>query len=436
MREQIIKMQIFSLLPFLALTSCFLSLCSGNNRPVIFNFGDSNSDTGGQAAGLGQEVGYPYGRTFFRRPTGRLCDGRLVIDFLCEYLDTHYLSPYLDSLESNFSNGANFAISGSCTLPKSYRFNLNIQILQFKHFYDRSVELHSKGHMNSVGEDDFKNALYTIDIGQNDLTISLDSLSYAQAIERIPSFISEIKDALWAIYQLGGRNFWVHNTGPLGCLPLELVSRYKLNSSDFDRYGCIKSFNDAAKAFNAKLNDLCEQLRSQMENSTIVYVDMYSIKYDLVENATSYGFKNPLMACCGYGGAPYNLVLDDDKACFGSQYDVCDEGTPYINWDGIHYTEAANAIVASKVLSTHYSSPPLEFNFFCNSIPIYSSEYLDTHYLSPYLDSLESNFSNGANFAISGSCTLHKSHRFNLNIQSFNSNTSTIALWSSIPRVT
>ncbi|KAL3639809.1 hypothetical protein CASFOL_014777 [Castilleja foliolosa] len=300
-------------------------------------------------------------------------DAWLSISFFCENLGTYYLSPYLDSLESNFSNGANFAISGSCTLPKSYRFNLNIQILQFKHFYNRSVELHSKGHMNLVGEDDFKNALYTIDIGQNDLDASLDSLSYAQAIERIPSFISEIKDALWAIYQLGGRNFWVHNTGPLGCLPRELATRDKLSSNDFDRYGCIKSFNDAAQAFNAKLNDLCEQLRSRMENSTIVYVDMYSIKYDLIANATSYGFKNPLMACCGYGGAPYNYDPDFDNTCLGSQYDVCDEGAPYISWDGIHYTEAANAIVASKVLSTHYSSPPLEFNFFCNSIPISSS---------------------------------------------------------------
>ncbi|GFQ07629.1 GDSL esterase/lipase lip-4 [Phtheirospermum japonicum] len=366
-------MQIFSLhlLTFLALTihlRFVVSQCSRTNRPVIFNFGDSNSDTGGQTAGLGLEAGYPYGRAFFRRPTGRVCDGRLVIDFLCEYLDTHYLSPYLDSLEPDFSNGANFAISGSCTLPRFLKFNLNIQILQFKHFYNRSVELNSKGHSNLVGEDDFKNALYTIDIGQNDLAGSFGSLSYAQAIERIPSFISEIKDALWAIYQLGGRNFWVHNTGPLGCLPLELATRDKLNNSDFDQYGCIKSFNDGAKAFNAKLNALCEELRSQMENSTIVYVDMYSIKYDLIANSTSYGFKNPLMACCGYGGTPYNCDPDYDKTCLGSQYDVCDEGTPYISWDGTHYTEAANAIVASKVLSTHYSSPPLEFNFFCNSV--------------------------------------------------------------------
>jgi len=51
---------------------------------VIFNFGDSNSDTGGLVAGLGYPIGFPNGRLFFRRSTGRLSDGRLLIDFLCK----------------------------------------------------------------------------------------------------------------------------------------------------------------------------------------------------------------------------------------------------------------------------------------------------------------------------------------------------------------
>lgn len=53
-------------------------------RPVVFAFGDSNTDTGGVAAGLGHYYPLPEGRVFFRRSTGRLCDGRLVIDYLCE----------------------------------------------------------------------------------------------------------------------------------------------------------------------------------------------------------------------------------------------------------------------------------------------------------------------------------------------------------------
>ncbi|KAG8374801.1 hypothetical protein BUALT_Bualt10G0033400 [Buddleja alternifolia] len=344
---------------------------SGCSNPVIFNFGDSNSDTGGLTAGLGLEAGYPYGRAFFNPPSGRASDGRLVIDFLCEYLNTHYLSPYLDSLRPNFTNGVNYAICGAATLPRYLPFNLNIQILQFKHFH--LAALRPKGFKNLVGEEDFKNALYTFDIGQNDLSGSFRSLSYAQVIDKIPSFISEIRDAIWEIYLLGGRNFWVHNTGPLGCLPKELAFRNNVNVGEYDAYGCIKTLNEAAKTFNNQLNDLCQQLRSQMENPTILYVDVYSIKYDLIANATSYGFKNPLMACCGYGGAPYNYNPEFKLTCLGSDYTVCKEETPYINWDGTHYTEAANAIIASKILSTHYSTPPFQFDFFCNPVEISTS---------------------------------------------------------------
>jgi hypothetical protein len=49
--------------------------------PAIFNFGDSNSDTGGLAASL-QAPTPPYGETYFHRPNGRFSDGRLIVDFI------------------------------------------------------------------------------------------------------------------------------------------------------------------------------------------------------------------------------------------------------------------------------------------------------------------------------------------------------------------
>lgn len=60
------------------------SITQCKKPPVIFVFGDSNSDTGGLVAGLGFPVNPPYGRSFFARSTGRLSDGRLLIDFLCK----------------------------------------------------------------------------------------------------------------------------------------------------------------------------------------------------------------------------------------------------------------------------------------------------------------------------------------------------------------
>ena len=60
-------------------------------------------------------------------------------------MKSNYLSPYLESLEADFSNGANFAIAGSATLPKYVAFSLNIQILQFRRFHNHSLRLQSQG---------------------------------------------------------------------------------------------------------------------------------------------------------------------------------------------------------------------------------------------------------------------------------------------------
>lgn len=54
---------------------------SGCQFPAVYNFGDSNSDTGAVSATFGR-LSLPNGQTFFGKPAGRYCDGRLVIDFV------------------------------------------------------------------------------------------------------------------------------------------------------------------------------------------------------------------------------------------------------------------------------------------------------------------------------------------------------------------
>jgi len=50
---------------------------------VLFNFGDSNSDTGGVAAVMGIRIAPPEERACFHHLTGWLCDDSVTLDFIC-----------------------------------------------------------------------------------------------------------------------------------------------------------------------------------------------------------------------------------------------------------------------------------------------------------------------------------------------------------------
>lgn len=68
-----------------------------------------------------------------------------------------------------------------------------------KVFNTKLTSILAAGFKDPIGDEEFKNAVYTIDIGQNDLAGSFTYLSYSQVTERIPSFIAEIEGAIWVI---------------------------------------------------------------------------------------------------------------------------------------------------------------------------------------------------------------------------------------------
>ncbi|XP_054803939.1 GDSL esterase/lipase At1g54790-like [Prosopis cineraria] len=354
-----------------------LSVCLGIansvdfNYPAVFNFGDSDSDTGELVAALGIQLAPPNGLRYFKTPSGRFCDGRLIVDFLMDATDLPFLNAYLNSVGfPSFRKGCDFAAAGSTILPASASsispFSFWIQLSQFSRFKARVLELIAKGNESNKyvpADDYFKKGLYMFDIGQNDLAAAFHSKTLDQVLASIPTILLEFEYGIKKLFVQGARHFWIHNTGPLGCLA-ENVAKFGTDPSIVDELGCVRMHNQAAKTFNLQLHALCRELQGQFPDANVTCVDIFTIKINLIANYSKYGFAQPIMTCCGHGGPPLNydsrVFCGQTRILNGTKITAkgCTDSTEYVNWDGIHYTEKANQYVASQILTGKYSDPP------------------------------------------------------------------------------
>lgn len=349
--------------------------------PAIYNFGDSNSDTGAISAAF-QPIPWPYGQTFFKKPAGRDSDGRNIIDFIAENLGLPYLSAYLNSIGANFSNGANFATGGSTIRRQNETifqygispFSLDVQIWHYDQFKSRTTDLF-KQVKNSFQKnvlpnpENFNKALYTFDIGQNDLTVAFRNLNNEQIRAIMPDILSQFSSAVQHLYEQGGRAFWIHNTGPLGCLPVQTMHLTKPEPGYVDQYGCVKNLNEMSVEFNKQLKDVVVKLRARLPEAAITYVDLYAAKYGLVSDSKNQGFEDPMKICCGYHHEKDGHVWCGQKGLINNGTEVfggsCPNPETVISWDSVHYSEAANHWFANHIFDGSLSDPPLPITHAC-----------------------------------------------------------------------
>lgn len=374
----LIKKSVVAVAIAVVLAASLLGTSRGCHIPAIYNFGDSNSDTGSVSATFGR-IPPPYGKTFFGKPSGRYSDGRLLIDFIAERLGFPLLSAYLDSIAPNFRHGANFAASGSTIQPVDAKlfgagFNplsLNIQLSQFQQFKDRTKEQYNQDKSSWIKSrlprpEEFSKALYTLDCGQNDLSFGFMSTTEEQVLASIPNIINQFALAVEELYQEGARTFWIHNTGPIGCLPLFAVKNPP-KPDNSDQNGCLKSYNEVAREFNKQLKDKLSQLRTQLHHAVLIYVDIYTAKYTLISEAKKQGFVSPLGFCCGQLGDVdvecWKTSIVNGTEVFASS---CSDPSKYISWDGAHFTETANNWVVNHIGDGSLSDPPIALSKACH----------------------------------------------------------------------
>ena len=109
------------------------------------------------------------------------------------------------------------------------------------------------------------------------------------------------------IYKEGARYFWVHNTGPVGCLPFTILNNQR--PSNIDSIGCVKSANEVAQELNRQLKNLLLKLRKELPLARITHVDMYSAKYLLISKAKTLGCSSFLKIWWEESGSRLTSVL-------------------------------------------------------------------------------------------------------------------------------
>lgn len=306
-----------------------------NKTVAIFVFGDSVHDSGNNNFVVNADKSNfpPYGETFFMFPTGRVCDGRILVDFAAAYAGLPYWRPYLDPNNHNLTVGANFASAGAVVLtePGSTAIPLQGQVDFFKE---------AESTLKSVlGEEDtnklLKEAIYISGIGGGDYMNFLNVFSNntetteSDMLFYVSDVVGNITNAIKEIYELGGRKFAFSSVAPLGCMP---YIKQVYNSSE-----CVEPMQTLATMHNSALNTLAEELAAELSGFKYLIYDYFHTLMDRIENPTKYGFKEGDIACCGYG--TYRGV---GCGSLTTTYELCSNPNEYVYFDGGHPSEACN----------------------------------------------------------------------------------------------
>ncbi|XP_071703664.1 GDSL esterase/lipase At3g48460-like [Rutidosis leptorrhynchoides] len=337
----------------------------------IYAFGDSYTDTGNTntVSGTGPNgftyvSNLPYGRTFFHHPTNRYSDGRLVIDFVTESLSLPYLPPYLNT-KADTSAGINYAVAGSTAIRHAFfvknnlTLNITPQSLQTQlAWFNKTLRGQKCQNANSTPNECtavFKDALVWVgEIGANDYAYTLGSTVTHETIQR--GAIRSVTGFIEALLKKGAKYMVVQGLPTTGCLTLAM---YLSAESDRDDIGCVASANNQSYVHNTILQTNIQSLRKKYPKAIIVYADYWNAYHYIMKNAPKLGFHELYDVCCGLNGGAYNFDL---LATCGSQNSSsCHDPSQYINWDGVHLTEAMYKLVSELFLKGRFTRPPFEY---------------------------------------------------------------------------
>jgi phospholipase/lecithinase/hemolysin len=150
------------------------------------------------------------------------------------------------------------------------------------------------------------------------------------------------KKNLQGLLDRGARYVVVQGLPLTGCLTMAMSLA---RPEDRDNVSCVASLNRQSYAHNRRLLAALHQLRRSHPDAVIAYADYYAAHLAVMRSPAAYGFTEPFRACCGSGGGDYNFDLF--ATCGSPAVNTsCAQPARYVNWDGVHMTEAMYKVVA------------------------------------------------------------------------------------------
>ncbi|PIN11590.1 hypothetical protein CDL12_15806 [Handroanthus impetiginosus] len=315
------------------------NVVSAEKHTAFFIFGDSTVDPGNnnyiETIPENQANYKPYGQNgFFKDPTGRFSDGRIIVDFLAEYAKLPIIPPFLDP-SADYSYGVNFASGGAGILSTTNERQAIDLKTQLKYFEEVEKQLKEKLG-NKETEEVISNAVYFFSMGSNDYlggylgNPKMQKLHHPE--QYVGMVIGNLTKAIQGLYEKGARKFGFLSLSPLGCLPV-----LRAMNPNAVEGGCFEQANSLALAHNNALKTVLTNLEYLLKDFKYCNSDFFAWLHDRINNPTNYGFREGVNACCGSG--PHGGV----NTCGGTKtvttYELCDNSNDYVWWDSFHPTE-------------------------------------------------------------------------------------------------
>nr|XP_043634211.1 GDSL esterase/lipase At5g33370-like isoform X2 [Erigeron canadensis] len=295
---------------------------------AFFVFGDSLVDNGNNdfLVTTARADSPPYGIDYpTHRPTGRFSNGLNIPDILSERMGLVSPLPYLSPLlkGKKLLHGANFASAGIGILNDTGVQFLNIiriwtQLEYFEQYQTRLADVIGHDQVNKVVTD----GVVLISLGGNDFVNNYYLVPYSARSRQfaLPDYvryvISEYRNVLSRMYDLGARRVLVMGTGPMGCVPAELAQRSRTGE-------CSVELQRAADLYNPQLNDMLRSLNDEKGGQIFVAANTMRMHMDFISNPQAYGTKVPYFSMLWTRSIQWNRIMHTNVKFVPKQRHLC-----------------------------------------------------------------------------------------------------------------